>query len=162
MRLGLRLLFAFFVITGLAGFFALQVFQGEVKPSVREVMEDVLVDTANLLAEQAADDLRAMPPGRRRCTAPAPRAEVAAYRQRPVDMQIWGLHKRTLDLRIYVTDAAGRVVLDSAPDAARLLPASERRVGADYSRWRDVAPDAARRVRRPRHAQRDPTTTPAR
>ena len=39
MRLGLRLLFAFFVITGLAGFFALQVFQSEVKPSAREVLE---------------------------------------------------------------------------------------------------------------------------
>jgi DNA-binding NarL/FixJ family response regulator len=59
MRLGLRLLFAFFVITGLAGFFALQVFQSEVKPSAREVMEDVLADTANLIAEQAAAELRA-------------------------------------------------------------------------------------------------------
>jgi two-component system sensor histidine kinase CreC len=51
MRLGLRLLFALFVITGLAGFFALQVFQSEVKPSARQVMEDALVGTANLIAE---------------------------------------------------------------------------------------------------------------
>ena len=58
MRLGLRLLFAFFVVTGFAGFFALQVFQDEVKPSVREVMEDVLVDTANMIAVQASDELR--------------------------------------------------------------------------------------------------------
>ena len=59
MRLGLRLLFAFFVITGLAGFFALQVFRSEVRPSAREVLEDTLADGANLLAEQAAADLRA-------------------------------------------------------------------------------------------------------
>ncbi|HEY9028244.1 MAG TPA: two-component system sensor histidine kinase CreC [Burkholderiaceae bacterium] len=132
MHLGLRLLFAFFVVAGLAGFFALQVFQEEVKPSVREVMEDVLVDTANLVAEQAADELRAMPPGG---TLRGTRLERAlqAYRARPVDVQIWGLRKRTLDLRVYVTDATGRVVLDSAPgDAA---PPS---LGADYSRWRDV------------------------
>jgi two-component system sensor histidine kinase CreC len=136
MRLGLRLLFAFFVITGLAGFFALQVFQSEVKPSAREVMEDALADTANLIAEQATADLRAMPPGG---TLQDSRLahELATYKQRPVDIQIWGLHKRTLDLRVYVTDANGRVVLDSGsvPEAAG---AASSAVGADYSQWRDV------------------------
>ena len=78
MRLGLRLLFAFFVITGLAGFFALQVFQSEVKPSAREVMEDVLADTANLVAEQAAPALRAMPPGGTLVDSPLAR-DLAAY-----------------------------------------------------------------------------------
>jgi len=132
MRLGLRLLFAFFVITGLAGFFALQVFQSEVKPSAREVMEDELVDTAHLVAEQAAADLRAMPPGGTLVDSALAR-ELAAYRKRPVDIRIWGLRKRTLDLRVYVTDATGRVVLDSGfagqPGSA---------VGQDYSQWRDV------------------------
>ena len=140
MRLGLRLLFAFFVITGLAGFFALQVFRSEVKPSAREVMEDALVDTANLIAEQAAADLRAMPPGG---TLQGSRfaQQVAAYRRRPVDLRIWGLHKRTLDLRVYVTDATGRVVLDSGfgPDASSAAPgAASSALGADYSQWRDV------------------------
>ena len=140
MRLGLRLLFAFFVITGLAGFFALQVFQSEVKPSAREVMEDALVDTANLLAEQAATELREMPAGG---TLQGSRLaqQVAAYRRRPVDIRIWGLHKRTLDLRIYVTDGSGRVVLDSGfgPEApAAAAGASGAALGADYSQWRDV------------------------
>ena len=57
MRLGIRLLFAFFLITGIAAFFVLRVFMAEIKPSVREVMEDMMVDTANLLAEVASDDL---------------------------------------------------------------------------------------------------------
>ncbi len=156
MHLGLRLLFAFFVVTGLAGFFALQVFQDEVQPSVREVMEDVLVDTANLVAEQAAADLRAMPAGG---TLQGTRLaqQVAAYRERRIDVQIWGLRKRSLDFRIYVTDATGRVVLDSAADPTAALgtpappgtassvlraAAHEREsyssIGADYSRWRDV------------------------
>jgi two-component system sensor histidine kinase CreC len=60
---------------------------------------------------------------------------VADYRARPIDAQIWGLHKRTLDFRVYVTDASGRLVYDSGEQAAP---------GADYSRWRDVAADAAR------------------
>ena len=136
MRLGLRLLFAFFVITGLAGFFALQVFQSEVKPSAREVLEDALADTANLVAEQAAPALRAMPPGGTLADSALAR-DVAAYRKRPVDLQIWGLHNRTLDLRIYVTDAAGRVVLDSGfgPGAPGNTGSA---VGADYSQWRDI------------------------
>jgi two-component system sensor histidine kinase CreC len=128
MRLGLRLLFAFFLVTGLAGFFVLQVFEAEVRPSVREVMEDIMVDTANLLAEQAADELRAMPPGGTLKRSPLAR-QVAAYRERPVDAQIWGLRKRTLDFRIVVTDAQGRVVLDSDGDAT---------LGADWSQWRDI------------------------
>ena len=138
MRLGLRLLFAFFVITGLAGFFALQVFRSEVKPSAREVLEDSLADAANLLAERAAADLRAMPAGGTLQGSPLAQ-EVAAYRRRPVDAQIWGLHKRTLDLRIYVTDAGGRVVLDSGfgPEGRGPAAASSA-VGEDYSRWRDV------------------------
>ena len=62
MKLGLRLLLGFFLITGIAAFFVMRVFVQQVQPSVREVMEDMLVDTANILAELAQDDLAAMPP----------------------------------------------------------------------------------------------------
>jgi two-component system sensor histidine kinase CreC len=139
MRLGLRLLFAFFVVTGLAGFFALQVFRDEVEPSVREVMEDVLADAANLIAERAADDLRALPAGATLQDSRLAR-EVDAYRRRQVDIPIWGMHKRSLDFRIYVTDVAGRVVLDSGMaaglDGGAVPPGAA--VGADFSQWRDV------------------------
>ena len=133
MHLGLRLFFGFLVITGLAAFFVMRVFVAEVRPSVREVMEDILIDSANLLAEDAAADLAAMPAGGD-LRASRFAQVVRAYAGRPVDAQIWGLHKRRLDLRIYVTDAKGRVVLD---EGAGLL--SGGAVGADYSRWRDVA-----------------------
>ena len=129
MRLGLRLAFGFLLITGLAAFFVMRVFMAEVKPSVREVMEDMMVDTANLLAETAAADLAAMPPGGTLMGSDFAR-NVRDYAYREVDAQIWGLHKRKLDFRVYVTDASGRVVFDSAPEPA---------VGQDYSRWRDVA-----------------------
>jgi two-component system, OmpR family, sensor histidine kinase CreC len=128
MRLGLRLLFGFFLIAGLAAVFILRVVLAEVKPSVREVMEDILVDSANLLAEQAAPDLRAMSAGGS-LAGTRFAASVQDYLARPIDAKIWGLHKRSLDLRVYVTDASGRVVFDSGEKAAP---------GADYSRWRDV------------------------
>lgn len=129
MHLGLRLFFGFFLIAGLAAFFILRVFVGEVQPSVREVTEDILVDAAHLLAEAAAPELAALPPDGT-LAGGAFAAAVERYRARPVDAQIWGLHKRSLDLRVYVTDAAGRVVFDGGA-----VPET----GLDYSRWRDVA-----------------------
>ena len=128
MRIGLRMLFGFFLVAGLAAVFMLRVVLAEVKPSVREVMEDLLVDSANLLAEQASADLRAMPAGGD-LVGTRFASSVQAYLARPVDVQIWGLHKRSLDLRVYVTDAAGRVVFDSG----ERVP-----TGTDFSRWRDV------------------------
>lgn len=132
MKLGLRLLLGFFLITGIAGFFVMRVFVQQVQPSVREVMEDMLVDTANILAELAQDDLAAMPPqGDLQGSRFARR--VMDYAARPVDAQIWGLSKRTLDYRVYVTDAKGRVVFDTG------LPGGGNAVGQDYSQWRDVS-----------------------
>ena len=124
MRLGIRLLFGFFLITGLAGFFVLRIFMTEVKPSVRQVMEDMMVDTANILAEIAADDLAAGVIATGRFSQ-----QVNDYAHRSVDAKIWGLGKQTMDYRVYVTDHKGKVLFDSTHVAE----------GQDYSQWRDVA-----------------------
>jgi two-component system sensor histidine kinase CreC len=129
MHLGLRLLFGFFVIAGLAAVFVLRVFLTEVKPSVREVMEDVLVDSANLLAEQAAPDLRAMPAGGT-LPARASRPGVQRYLRaagRRADLGPAQAHAGLA--RVYVTDASGRVVFDSGNAAA---PGPTTRAGATW------------------------------
>lgn len=132
MKLGLRLLLGFFLITGIAAFFVLRVFVAEVRPSVSEVMEDMMVDTANILAELAADDLAALPPGGTLETSRFA-LRVKDYAARPVDARIRGLSKQTMDFRIYLTDASGRVVFDTGFREG-VAPAT----GQDYSRWRDV------------------------
>ena len=131
MRLGIRLLFAFFLINGIAAFFVLRVFMAEIKPSVREVMEDMMVDTANILAELASEDLAAgrLAAGADNSSTSPFAQHVLRYATRPIDAAIWGFSKQSLDYRIYVTDTTGRVLFDS----------ENRAVGADYSRWRDVA-----------------------
>ena len=123
MKLWARVFLGYFFVVGLAGWFVLRVFVGEVKPGVREAVEDVMVDSANFVAELAADDLISgrLPSGR---FADA----VAAYRRREVRAPIWGLEKVSLDFRIYVTDDKGIVRYDSSGQA----------VGLDYSQWRDV------------------------
>src|SRR5262245_3655276 len=86
-------------------------------------MEDTLVDTANVLAELATDDFLSghIADGRfaRR---------VAHLRGRDFGAEIWGFDKRLTNYRIYVTDARGIVVYDSAG----------RDIGKDYARWNDV------------------------
>ncbi len=124
MKLGIRLLFAFFVLNGILAFFVLRVFSAEIKPSVREVMEDMMVDTANILAEMATEDLAAG-----KITDGNFSAQVRRYGGRSIDAKIWGLSKQSLDFRVYVTDVKGIVLFDSDNVAQ----------GQDYSRWRDVA-----------------------
>jgi len=51
-----------------------------------------------------------------------------------VDAQFSGLSKQTLDYRVYVTDATGRVVFDSGDTRT-----GASALGQDFSRWRDVA-----------------------
>lgn len=137
--LGLRLLFGFFLINGLAALFVLQIFTAEIKPSAREVMEDTLVDTAHVLAELAAGDFAPDAPDvaaiQAGAIAPAATFDrtrfaraVDAYVQRPVQARIWGLHKTRVDYRIYVTDARGIVLYDS----------TGQDTGRDFSQWRDV------------------------
>ena len=57
MRIGLRILLGYFAIVAIAAVLLTQVFVAQVKPGVRQTMEDTLVDTANVLAELATDDL---------------------------------------------------------------------------------------------------------
>ena len=126
MRIPLQVAAGYFLIVGLAGWFVLDVFVDQVKPGVRNTMEDTLVDSANLVAEMVAARMGDSG-GLTECGADVAEA-LSAYGRRSVDAAIWEHRKRTLDLRVYVTDSAGRVVCSTDPDE----------IGRDYSRWNDV------------------------
>jgi two-component system, OmpR family, sensor histidine kinase CreC len=123
MHLGIRLLFGVFLILGLATFFVLRVFVNEIKPSVRDVLEEVMIDSANAFAEIAAPELA-------NGTIASGNFAVAmkAYNLREPEAKVSGFVKQSVDFRVYVTDAKGVVRYDSENIA----------VGQDYSRWRDV------------------------
>jgi two-component system sensor histidine kinase CreC len=123
MRLSVRVLLGFFFIVGLAAFFLMNTFLSEVKPGVKQGLEVALVDTANLLAELAAGDLQAG----RLANGGFARA-VEAYQARATKARIHGVDKRRGAFRVYVTDAKGLLLYDSAGDVP----------GTDYSRWNDV------------------------
>jgi two-component system sensor histidine kinase CreC len=92
MKIGLRILLGYFLIVGLAAWFVLNVFVEEVKPGVRETLEDTLVDTAQLLADLVSDDMKK---GTLENSALAQRMH--DYAQRSVDIRISGVKKASLD-----------------------------------------------------------------
>ena len=123
MKIGLRILLGYFLILGLAAWFVLNVFVAEVKPGVRATLEDTLVDTAQLLAQLVAEDVKQGDLSHATLVT-----RMQNYAQRSVDVKISGVRKASLDYRIYITDAEGIVIFDS----------ELRDVGKDYSRWNDV------------------------
>jgi two-component system sensor histidine kinase CreC len=122
-KIALRVLLGYFLIVALAALLLGNVFVQQVKPGVRQAMEDTLADTANVLAELASDDLLAGRIAEGRFAA-----RVRAMARRDLDARIWGEAKRHASYRIEVTDAHGIVVFDSAG----------KEVGRDNSRWNDV------------------------
>ena len=123
MKIGLRIFLGYFLIVGLAGFFVMRVFVNEVKPGVRQSMEDTLIDTANVLAQLATKDLHEGHIGDGEFAR-----SVGRLTRSQAQAPIWGYRKTRFDYRIYVTDARGIVVYDS----------DQKDVGKDYSRWNDV------------------------
>jgi two-component system, OmpR family, sensor histidine kinase CreC len=124
MRFSFRILLGYFLIVGIAGAFVLKIVVDEIKPSVRETIEEVMVDTANLLAELAAPELQTSS-----FTESSFAAAVGAYSKRDIKAKIWHFEKETLDFDVSITDAKGIVVFDSTGYG----------LGKDYSKWRNIA-----------------------
>lgn len=123
MKLGLRLLLGYFIIVAVAAFFVFNIFVKEIKPGVRRATEDNLVDSAQLLAAIAAQD---MADGHindgRLATA------LARMNEQQPNASINGLSKRRFEYQVYITDDKGIVLYDSAG----------KDTGRDFSRWNDV------------------------
>lgn len=123
MKISLKIFLGYFVVVGLAAWFVLYIFVDEVKPGVRQAMEDSLVDTANVLAELATNDVK------QGIITSGPFAQgLKQYQARASKANIWGIKKQAADYRVYITDTNGIVIFDSANIA----------LGQDYSQWNDV------------------------
>ena len=96
---------------------------GDIDPRYRESAEESLVETAHLIAatlEASSGD------GTLRAETLAPVFESLYARRFKAD--IFGFEKTRVELRLIVTDRAGKVVYDS----------TQRHLGEDYAQWHDV------------------------
>lgn len=124
MKLSHRIFLGYFLVVAIAGFFLLKSVRDELRPAVRQSMEETLVDTANLLAEIVERDVR----GNSIATSNFSEAAQDFLLRQP-HANIWGFQKNQITYRIYITDDKGVVIYDSDNDKA---------VGEDYSQWNDV------------------------
>ncbi|MCH8541942.1 MAG: two-component system sensor histidine kinase CreC [Alcanivorax sp.] len=123
MTLNLRIMLVWLLLVGGGLILVMQSVIGQLPSTIRQASEEVLVDSANLLAELAAlhwdQDFAS--------DAPFVMA-VERYGARRFDATIWSRHKTEPDFVLYVTDLTGQVMYHTD----RTL------IGADFSGWRDV------------------------
>jgi two-component system, OmpR family, sensor histidine kinase CreC len=125
-RLGVRVFAAYFLVLGLATYGALRYFSDAVKPAVRQTIEEMQVEEANLLAAMLETEGRDNQDG-----VLVPKVWWSAHENfqiRRLNARIYGVDKTRTNQRTYVTDAFGVVRFDSLGEA----------LGQDYSSWRNV------------------------
>jgi len=122
-KLSLRFFLAYFVLLGAAVWFVMQSFSEELVPGMRQSLEEVLIDTANLLAEVVSREVAQGRIGEGEFAA-----AMEAFGERRLNAVIWFLKKRDPNMVVYITDNNGIVRYDSRG----------RDVGKDYSQWNDV------------------------
>ncbi|HEY0944928.1 MAG TPA: two-component system sensor histidine kinase CreC [Opitutaceae bacterium] len=125
MTIRTRILLVYLLIVGGGFYYLVNRSLAELRPRYLESMEESLVDTANLLANvigvTVADG---------RIDAARVRDAIEGAFHRRFDARVYTLRKERVDVRVYVTDVAGRVLYDSD---------GGRDEGRDYSQWIDVA-----------------------
>lgn len=109
MSLTARFLFGFAVVATVGLFVLFSQLIRRVERQYFEAIEEPMVDVANILAEIVAADAKG--------GVLEPRGVELAIRsaqQRRLNAQIYNLNKTKVDMQVYVTDAQGRVLFDSA------------------------------------------------
>ena len=126
MNFFVRFFVGYVVVAALAVLLGMKLFTNQFVPGVRQSVEETLLQTAHLLAELAGHELAGATPGA--TGVGGIEAVFRGYEKRRFEARIYDVIKRDPDLRVYVTDEAGRVIFDS----------QGRDLGKDYSRWLDV------------------------
>lgn len=116
------------IALGVYGFFSW--LSDDLRPRYMEAQEDLMVDTAYLLAHMIEANNLTQREEQWQIETQGLRAAFEQLRGQYFEAQIYGLLKTSVDLRVYVTDAQGIVLFDSEPG---------RDQGRDMSQWRDVA-----------------------
>jgi two-component system, OmpR family, sensor histidine kinase CreC len=123
-KIRVRIFLAILIIAGIGFSLLVHWITRDLRPQLRGATEEPLADTAWVLASIASTQTH------------NGTIDAALFRRGFENMSrqitpapIYDFIKTTMDLRIYMTDMAGKVIFDS----------TGRDVGADYSRWNDVA-----------------------
>jgi len=121
-RTRIFLVFAAVVIAGF-GLLAFWISK-DVADRYSESFEEIMVDTANMLAEIITTDMNSGDTAMQQLDDAFRRLQLRRF-----SAQIYELEKTSVDIQVYVTDENGKVIFDTDHGKA---------VGEDYSQWNDV------------------------
>jgi len=124
MKLGLRIFICYFAIFAVCFYFPIDWVLDNLRSRYLEGVEDPLVDQANILASIAG---REMEEGI--FDAEKWRTTFEDVYSRTPSARIYELDKMNVDMSIYITDNAGKVIFDSD---------NMDNIGKDFKEWRDV------------------------
>ena len=124
MKLRSRIFFCYFLIFVACFYYPIDWVLDNLRFRYLEGVEDPLVDQANILATIVGQQMEAnqFDPEKLHET-------FESVYSRSLYAKVYDLTKTHVDLRVYITDSAGKVIFDSE---------SKQNIGADYSNWRDV------------------------
>ena len=123
MSIFLRIWSAFAIVLLLGAYLIINTLQQQVKPSVKQAIEDTLADNANIISALIVDDVKA-----HRLQTPEFKQKIHAMLARQLQAKIWQYQKITVNQHFYITDEKGIVLYDSQGLA----------IGQNYSKWNDV------------------------
>ncbi|WP_163122071.1 two-component system sensor histidine kinase CreC [Acinetobacter portensis] len=123
MSIFIRIWFFFGLIILLGLWFISYTFNQQVKPNIRQVVEDTLAENANIIAMLVAEDVYD-----NKVANPEFDQKIQKALNRKLNAQIWQHNKKDISQQIYITNANGRIIYDS----------NHLVVGQDYSKWNDV------------------------
>ncbi|WP_374295722.1 two-component system sensor histidine kinase CreC [Acinetobacter sp.] len=123
MSIFVRIWFFFSLILIVVLWFMLYTINQQIKPNVRQVVEDTLAENANIVAQLIAEDVHSG-----YVNTPEFNVKIQHALSRDLHAQIWQHSKNQIHQQIYITDAKGIVLYDSTGVGT----------GQDYSQWNDV------------------------
>ncbi len=123
MSIFIRIWFFFGLVILVGIWFMSYTFNQQVKPNMRQVVEDTLAENANIIAMLVAEDVHD-----HSVSSAQFNQKIQDALSRKLNAQIWQFNKQKINQQIYITDAKGIVIYDSRGIA----------LGQDYSQWNDV------------------------
>ncbi|HMY28931.1 MAG TPA: two-component system sensor histidine kinase CreC, partial [Agitococcus sp.] len=97
MSIFLRIWLVFSLVLVVGAYLTIKTLQEEIKPSVRQAIEDTLADNANIIAALVADDVKTG-----KVDTPEFREKIIEVLQRPLRAQIWQYQKENVAQHIYI------------------------------------------------------------
>lgn len=123
MSIFIRIWFFFGLIILLGLWFMSYTFNQQVKPNMRQVVEETLAENANIIAMLVTEDVH-----NGQVSTPEFDQKIQNALNRKLNATIWQHNKQQINQQIYITDVRGKIIYDSQGLA----------LGHDYSKWNDV------------------------